>query len=80
MVSYKLFSNFFCICLLLKKSINRKYFYIKEKFGLISSKVFFFYFRQKMLSKNYKKIKNILLFVNYIKFDHQSFDCYIYYS
>jgi hypothetical protein len=47
----KLFFKFLCICLLLKKLINEKYFLVnekhfpvKEKFGLISRKVFFILF------------------------------------
>jgi hypothetical protein len=70
------FSNFFCICLLLKKlvnrkyfSVNRKYFSAKEKFGLVFRKVYSFYFGRKTLSGSYEKFKNIILFANYIKFD-----------
>jgi hypothetical protein len=33
-------STFSCVCLPLKKLINGKHFPIKEKFGLVSSKVF----------------------------------------
>jgi len=36
----KLFFKFFCICLLLGKLVNRKYFPVKEKFGLVSRKIF----------------------------------------
>jgi hypothetical protein len=71
--------------LLLKKLINRKYFLInekhflvKEKFDLISKKVFSFYFWWKTLSKSCEKIRNIILFADYIKFGPQNFDCYIY--
>ena len=39
----KLFFKFLCVYLLLKKLINRKYFLIKEKFGWIFRKVFFFF-------------------------------------
>jgi hypothetical protein len=44
----------------------------KDKFSLIFRKKNFFYFEQNTLSKNYKKLKNIMLFVDYIKFDFQS--------
>jgi hypothetical protein len=40
----KLFFKFFCVYLTLEKLINEKYFPVKEKFSLISKKVFFFYF------------------------------------
>jgi len=72
---------FFCICLLLKKLVNEKYFLtnekyfsVKEKFDLIFKKVFSFYFGRKTLSENYEKFKNIILFADYIKFDLQTFD------
>jgi len=40
----KLFFKFFYICLLLKKLINEKYILVKEKFDLLSKKMFSFYF------------------------------------
>jgi hypothetical protein len=49
--------------------INKNYFPVKNNINLISRKVFFFYFLRKMLSKNYKNFKNIMLFINYIKFN-----------
>jgi hypothetical protein len=72
------FSKLSCVCLLLEKLVNGKYFPIKEKFGLISRKVFSFYFERKTLSGSCEKFKNIILFAYYIKFDPQTFDCYIY--
>jgi hypothetical protein len=76
---------FFYICLLLEKLINKKYFSIngkhfsvKEKFSLVSRKVFSFYFGRKTLSVSCKKIRNVILFADYIKFDPQTFNCYIY--
>jgi hypothetical protein len=72
--------------LLLEKLINEKYFFInekyfpiKEKFYLVFRKVFFFYFELKTLSESCEKIKNIILFAHYIKFDYQTFDYYIYF-
>jgi len=53
-------------------------FWFLGKFDLIFRKIFSFYFGRKTLSISCKKFKNILLFVDYIKFDHQSFDCYIF--
>jgi hypothetical protein len=71
--------------LLLKKlvnekhfSVNKKHFPVKRKFNLIFKKMFFFYFRRKTLSGSCAKFKNIILFVDYIKFDSQTFDIYIY--
>ena len=36
-------------------------------------------FRRKTLSGSCEKFKNIILFVDYIKFGPQTFDCYIYF-
>jgi len=73
------FLNFFCVYLLLKKFVNKKHFPIKEKFGLISKKMFSFYFGRKTLSGSCEKFRNVILFADYIKFDPQTFDCYIYF-
>ena len=85
-VFQKLFFKFFYICLSLEKlvngkhfPVNGKHFTVKEKFGLISRKVFSFYFGRKTLSKNYEKFKNFILLNDYIKFGSQTFDCYIYF-
>jgi len=64
--------------LLLKKLINEKYFSVKEKFGLVFRKVFFFYFGRKTLSGSCEKFRNVILFADYIKFSPQTFNCYIY--
>jgi hypothetical protein len=79
LISEKLFSKLSCVCLLLEKLVNEKHFPVKEKFGLVFRKVFFFYFGQKTLSRSCEKFRNIILFVDYIKFDPQTFDCYIYF-
>jgi len=78
-VSEKLFFKFSCVCLSLEKLINKKYFPIKEKFGLVFKKVFSFYFGRKILSGSCEKFRNVILFADYIKFDPQTFDCYIYF-
>ena len=82
----KLFSKLSCICLLLEKLVNEKYFpvnekhfLVKEKFGLIFRKVFSFYLRRKTLSRSCEKFRNIILFADYVKFGPQTFDCYIFY-
>jgi hypothetical protein len=54
------------------KLINKKYFIIKVKFNLIF--IIFFYFGRNTLSRSCKKFKNIMLFVDYIKFNPQYFD------
>jgi len=78
-VSGKPFSQRSCVCLSLEKLVNEKHFPVKEKFGLVSRKVFSFYFDQKTLSGSCEKIRNIILFADYIKFGPQTFDCYIYF-
>jgi len=79
LVSRKLLSKLFCVCLPLEKLVNGKHFPVKEKFGLVSKKVFSFYFRRKTLSGNREKFRNVILFVDYIKFGPQTFDFYIYF-
>ena len=73
-INFKKKINFFYIYFLLAKLIDKKYFLVKEKFSLVSKKVFSFYFER----KNCEKFRNIMLFANYIKFSPQSFDCYIF--
>jgi hypothetical protein len=79
------FPTFLCVYLLLEKLVNRKYFPVngkhfpvKGKFGLVSRKVFSFYFGRKTLSGSCEKFRNAILFADYIKFGPQTFDCYIY--
>jgi hypothetical protein len=74
----KLFFKLFCICLPLEKLVNGKYFSVKEKFDLVSRKVFFGKSGRKTLSGSCEKFKNVILFADYIKFDPQTFDYYIY--
>jgi hypothetical protein len=74
----KLLSKLFCICLLLKKLVNRKHFLVQKQFSLVSRKAFSFYFRWKTIFRSCEKIKNVMLFANYIKFGPQTFDCYIF--
>jgi len=60
----KLFFKFFYIYLLLEKLVNRKYFPVngkhfpvKEKFGLVSRKVFSFYFDRKHFTEVVKNLE-----------------------
>jgi hypothetical protein len=62
----------------LEKLINEKHVLIKKKIDVVFRKIFSFYFRRKILSRNYKNIRNIMLFADYIKFDPKTFDCYIF--
>jgi len=75
----KLFFKFSCVYLSLENLINKKHFQVKEKFGLVFRKVFFFYFGWKIFFESYEKFRNIILFVDYIKLGPQTFDCYIYF-
>ena len=77
-VFWKLFSKLSYVYLSLKKLVNEKHFSVKEKYGFVSRKVFSFYFGRKALSRNCEKFRNIMLFADYIKFDPQTFDCYIF--
>jgi len=77
--------KFLCVCLLLEKLNNKKYFLVngkyfpvKEKFGLVFRKVFSFYFGWKIFSESCENFRNVILFTDYIKFSSQTFDCYIY--
>ena len=77
-VSGKSLFKLSCVCLLLGKLVNGKYFPVNGKFGLVFRKIFVFYFERKTLSESCEKFKNAILFADYIKFDPQNFDCYIY--
>jgi hypothetical protein len=74
----KLLFKLSCVYFSLEKLVNEKHFSVKEKFNLVSRKVFSFYFGQKTLSGSCEEFKNVILFVDYIKFGPQTFDCYIY--
>jgi hypothetical protein len=78
-ISGKLLSKLSCICLSSEKLVNEKHFPVKEKFGLVSKKVFSFYFERKTLFGSCEKFRNIILFADYIKFGPQTLDCYIYF-
>jgi hypothetical protein len=68
-VYWKLFFKIFHVCLPLEILVNEKQFSDIEKFNLVSRKIFSFYFGWNTLSENCKKFKNIMLFVDYIKFN-----------
>jgi citrate lyase synthetase len=59
-----IFFSIFLYLFVIKKISQQKALPVKEKFNLIS--------------RNYKKFRNIILFTNYNKFSPQTFDCYIF--
>jgi hypothetical protein len=70
-------SKLSCVCLPLEKLVNGKHFPIKGKFGLVFRKMFSW---KNLGGKHFPEVvKNLekSLFADYIKFDPQTFDCYI---
>jgi len=63
----------------IRKVDQRKTLSGQKKFSLVFRKVFSFYFGRKTFSVSCEKIKNAILFADYIKFGPQTFDCYIYF-
>jgi len=55
-----------------------KTFQPKENLAWFPGKCFPRKFGRKTLSGSCEKIRNVILFANYIKFSRQTFDCYIY--
>ena len=53
----------------MREDAEYKILFVKEKIDFVYKKVFYFYFGWNTLFKGCKKFKNIILFVNYIKFD-----------
>jgi len=67
------------ICLSLEKLVNGKHFSVKGKFGLVSRKVFSWKIWAENTFRKIVKNLEMSLFTDYIKFDPQTFDCYIYF-
>jgi len=63
----------------IKKVGQRKTLSSQRKIWLGFQESVFLLFWAEKLSGSCKKIKNVILFADYIKFDHQTFDCYIYF-
>ena len=78
-LSGKPLSKLSYICLTLGKLVNGKHFSVKEKFGLVSRKVFSWKIWAENTFRKLWKFKNVILFADYIKFGPQTFDCYIYF-
>jgi hypothetical protein len=71
-VSRKPLSKLSCVCLPLGKLVNEKHFPVKGKFGLVFN----------LDGKHFPEVMKNLemsLFADYIKFDPQTFNCYIYF-
>jgi hypothetical protein len=69
MISWKPLFKLSCVCLPLGKLVNEKHFPVKGKFGLVSRKVFSFYFGRKTLSgivKNLEMLYYLLIISNLI--------------
>jgi hypothetical protein len=71
-VSGKSLSKLSCVCLSLEKLVNGKHFPVKEKFAWFPRKCFPGKFRRKTLSGSCEKFRNVILFVDYIKFGPQT--------
>jgi hypothetical protein len=54
-------------------------FQLKKNLTCFPKKYFSKKFRRKTHVGSYEKIRNVILFADYIKFDPQTFDCYIYF-
>jgi hypothetical protein len=61
--------NNFLYLFIIKKIDQHKIFLVKEKFSLIFRKVFFFYFGRKTSFRNCENVKNIILIIDYNKFN-----------
>jgi len=73
-----IFQTFPCL-FAIRKGGQRKTLSSQRKIWLGFQESVFLYFGRKTLSGSCEKIKNIILFANYIKFGPQTFDCYIYF-
>jgi len=73
-----IFQTFMCM-FDIKKVGQQNIFSSKNNLAWFPEKYFPEKFRRKILFESCEKFKNIILFANYIKFDHQIFDCYIYF-
>ena len=73
------FQTFPCL-FVIKKVDQRKILSSQRKIWLgFQKSVFFFNFGRKIFFRSCEKFRNVILFVDYIKFGSQTFDCYIYF-
>jgi hypothetical protein len=73
----KIIFQTFIYLFIIKKLVNKKYF-LEKKTWLSFQESVFLLFLVKNTFRSCEKFINILLFVDYIKFGPQSFDCYIF--
>jgi len=73
-----IFQTFMCL-FIIRKVGQRKTLFSQRKIWLSFQESVFLLFGWKTFSGSCEKIKNVILFANYIKFDPQTFDCYIYF-
>jgi hypothetical protein len=78
-LSGKPLSKLSCVCLTLEKLVKKNTFQSKKNLAWFPRKCFPGKFGWKTLSESCEKFRNIILFANYIKFDPQNFNCYIYF-
>ena len=76
-VSEKPLSKLSCVYLPLEKLVNEKHFPVKEKFCLVFRKVFSWKIWAENTFPEVVKNLEMSLFADYLKFDPQTFDCYI---
>jgi len=72
------FPNFFVFVCYWKSWSTKNTFQSKENLAWFSGKCFLGNFGRKILCRSCEKFRNVILFIDYIKFGHQTFDCYIY--
>jgi hypothetical protein len=60
--------------LLLEKLFNKKTFLSKKNLIWLPEKYFHFILGEKYFLEDVKKLRNVMLFIDYIKFDLQTFD------
>ena len=75
----KLLFKLSCVCLPLKNWSTENTFQSKKNLTWFSGKCFPEKFGRKTLFGSCEKIRNVILFADYIKFGPQTFDCYIYF-
>jgi len=73
------FSNFPVFVCYEESWLTKNTFQSKKNLDWFLGKCFPEKFGRKTLFESYEKFKNIILFADYIKFDPQTFDCYIYF-
>ena len=78
-ISEKLFFKLSLFVCHYKSWSTKNIFQSKINLAWFPRKYFSGKFGQKTLSGNYEKLRNVILFTGYIKFDPQTFDCYIYF-